>query len=214
MTYYVRTTSERQLDTSFNQISYNLIIDREHKPIDSFIDALYLISNEDAVLMEDDIILCQNFEEEITKVIKQYPNRIINFFRFPSPMDTEETEKIIYNQCTFYPKGIAKQIADIMVALPRRTDSKKNMYSLLENEALIQLDQKVVQYVPHLVQHLDNDSILFTVTLNIRRSNYFLDYVKELGIDYAKDGLKGHTKELCQLKIEHFNQLQNDSKGK
>ena len=212
MTYYIRTTGERQLDLSFNQIPYTLIIDREHKPIDSFINALYQISNEDAVLMEDDIILCQNFEEEITRVIEQYPNRIINFFNILNMGHIEEKYNIIYNQCTFYPKGIAKQIADIMVTLPRRTDRKKNMYSLLENVALKQLDQKVVQYIPHLVQHLDNDTLLFEHTFHRRRSILFIDYVKELGIDY--NDLTKHSSQLRRLRDKHFNQLQNDSKGK
>ena len=208
MNYYIRTTEQRKLNSSYNQIPYKLIVDREHKPIDSFINALYQISDEDSVLMEDDIILCNNFEQEITKVIEQYPNRIINFFNILNMGHIEEKYTIVYNQCTFYPKGIAKQIADIMITLPRRDDKKKNMYSLLENVALKQLDQKVVQYIPHLVQHLDNDTLLFESTPHQRRSIYFIDYVKELGIDY--NDLTKHNFELRRLMNKHFKEL---SKG-
>lgn len=183
--FYVRTTKDRILDNSYSQIDYQLLVDREHKPIDSFINALYTINDEDAVLMEDDLILCQNFQEEVEKVINANSNRIINFFQMrlktTPPCDYD---KIVFNQCTFYPKGIAKQIADIMIEVPRNEGTKKNMYSLLENVALEKLNIKVLQYAPHLVQHLDNDTLLFDKTHNDRRSMFFLDYLKELNVDY------------------------------
>ena len=40
MKYYVRTTEERKLDNSYSQIEYELLIDKDHKPIDSFIKQL------------------------------------------------------------------------------------------------------------------------------------------------------------------------------
>lgn len=41
MNYFVRTTNDRTLDKSYNQIPYKLIIDKDYQPIDSFIKALY-----------------------------------------------------------------------------------------------------------------------------------------------------------------------------
>ena len=108
MTYYIRTTLDRMLDKSYQQIPYKLIIDKEYKPIDSFINALYEISDDNAVLLEDDLILCQNFKIEIEKVIDKYPDRIINFFMFPTfYFKTYEAKRIVFNQCTYYPKGVA-----------------------------------------------------------------------------------------------------------
>ena len=52
--FYVRTTLERQLDSSYSQIEYELLVDTEHKPIESFIDQLEQISEYDSVLLEDD----------------------------------------------------------------------------------------------------------------------------------------------------------------
>ena len=78
--FYVRTTLERQLDSSYSQIEYELLVDTEHKPIESFIEQLEQISEYDSVLLEDDLILCKEFKNRIEEVINKYPNKIINFF--------------------------------------------------------------------------------------------------------------------------------------
>ena len=62
MKYYVRTTLDRKLDKTYSQIDYEFLVDKEHKPIDSFIKQLEIISEYDAVLLEDDLILCNNFK--------------------------------------------------------------------------------------------------------------------------------------------------------
>lgn len=206
MNYYIRTTLDRVLDNSYLQIPYKLIVDKDHKPVDSFIKALYEISKEDAVLLEDDLILCQNFKERIESVIAQYPNRIINFFWHPEfYMKTVEHPCIVYNQCTYYPKDVSKQLADIMVNVPRNEGEKVNMYSLIENVALKKLGIKVVQYRPCLVQHLDTNTLLFEETFCRRRSPYFIDYLDELGISY--DEADKHRIELLRLMKKHFKEL-------
>ena len=205
MNYYVRTTGDRVLDNSYSQIPYTLIVDKDYKPIDSFINALYQISNDDAVLLEDDLILCGNFNEEIQKVINQYPNRIINFFVSPiAYFVTHETNGIIFNQCTYYPKGVAKQLADIMINIPRRIDRRKNMYSLIEYQALKQLGIKVIQYRPCLVQHLDTGTLLFDKTTGLRRTPYFLDYLNELGITYEEAGSMENQRKLREIMKKDF----------
>lgn len=196
------------MDSSYQQIDYTLLIDQNRSPIDHFISSLRKISDFDAVLLEDDLVLCNNFLYEIQNVIKSYPNKIINFFQNPykaSPI--EEKYDIWWNQCTYYPRGVAEKIADIMDGLERRKDGpKKNQYSYLESEALRMLDIKLVQYRPHLVQHKDFDTLLFDRTFNIRRSIYFIDYLKKLGISY--DEVKSHTTELRGLMELHFKELQ------
>lgn len=114
MKYYVRTTGDRQF--SYN-INYEVLVDTERKPIRSFIDQLKYISNDNAVLLEDDVILCKNFKERIEEVVAQHPNYVINFFEDPFVFYLTETRpgiKYRNNQCTYYPKGVAKTIADKM----------------------------------------------------------------------------------------------------
>lgn len=72
---FIRTTGERKLDKSIEEElkgNYTLLIDKEHKPIDSFIEQLKTISNYDAILLEDDVILCKDFLNEVNKVISKW----------------------------------------------------------------------------------------------------------------------------------------------
>ena len=82
--YFVRTTGERTLDDSFSQIEYTLLVDKEHKPVKSFIEQLEIIGDYDAIFLEDDVQLCRNFKEKVESVIKKYPDRLINFFTAPT----------------------------------------------------------------------------------------------------------------------------------
>lgn len=207
MNYYVRTTGQRKLDSSYSQIPYKLLIDKEHKPVDHFIECLFNISNEDSLLMEDDLILCKDFEIEVGKVVNLYPGRIINFFQSPRrPYPILDSSSIIFNQCTYYPKGIGTKIAEIMKTLPRRSGHDKNKYSYLESMALQKLNLTAIIYRPHLVQHLDLDTLLFEEeTTHWRRSLFFIDYLKELNISY--DEVNDHIDELTSIMNKHFSNI-------
>ncbi|MBO7735555.1 MAG: hypothetical protein J6S67_23520 [Methanobrevibacter sp.] len=212
MKYYIRTTLERELDESYNQIDYTLIVDKESKPIDNFVQSLYQISEDDAVLLEDDLILCKNFDERIHNAIQEYPNRIINFFQAPWFYQlTKEDGRISYNQCTFYPKGIAQVIAKEMEQVPRiEKYPKSRQYSLIEYQAMQNLGLTLIQYRPALVQHLDMKSLLFphsgAVIKGMRRCPFFIDYLDELGISYEE--AKDYQKELRNCMARHFSEIE------
>lgn len=194
--YYVRTTGERALDKSFSQINYTLLIDKEHQPIKSFIKQLEIISDSDAVLLEDDIILCDDFKKHIEKVINEHPNRIINFFTYPMLyFKTDESKTFMYNQCTYYPKGIGKVVADEMKKI---TNIKQ--YDVIEYMALNKLKIKHIRYRPCLVQHIDYSSLIGN-TCNNRRTIYFIDYLNELGISY-EDAEKSENKAKLQALLK------------
>ena len=91
-----------------------------------------------------------------------------------------------------------------MINVPRRTDYKKNMYSLIEFQALKQLGIKVLQYRPCLVQHLDTDTLLFDKTFGQRRTPYFLDYLNQLGITYEEAREPLNQRKLTQIMREDF----------
>ncbi len=205
MKYYVRTTLERKLDESFNQIEYELLIDKEHKPVESFIQQLKIISNEDAVLLEDDIILCYNFKKRIEEVIKQYPNDIINFFYRPDDyFSSHYTDQFSWNQCTYYPKGIGKVIAEAMENYKLRFPKLKLQYDLLENTALKQLHIPIYVYRPCLVQHIDYSSLIQEKGLRYRRTPYYISYLEELGIDYKNAYKEENLKKLQRYRDEYF----------
>ena len=182
--FYVRTTLERQLDSSYSQIEYELLVDTEHKPIESFIEQLEQISGYDSVLLEDDLILCKDFKNRIEEVINKYPNKIINFFYHQDEYyQTRESTEYSNNQCTYYPKGIGKLIAKEM----KNFITYSNQYSWIENLALNKLNITHIQYRPCLVQHLDSDSLIQKhKIIRPRITPYFIDYLEELNIPYEE----------------------------
>ena len=154
MKVYVRTTGERELDKSYNKLDYELLIDKEHKPVESFIAQLNIISNDDALLIEDDLILPNNFIAKVKKIIKKYPNMIINFYDKHNKI-TKIEKAIFSNQATFYPKGVSNKIASEMSKhLPYPN------YDYLETMALQSLDIEIVNYKPNLVLHKDGYSLI------------------------------------------------------
>ena len=199
MKFYVRTTGDRKLDSSYNQIEYSLLIDYTRQPVDSFIKQLEQISNEDAVLLEDDLVLCENFEEEINKVISEFSDTVINFFTLPHEYFTTHKSlgHFVYNQCTYYPKGVAKKIAQKM----RELREPYNQYDTLENKAMRALNLPHVRYRPSLVQHLDYNTLIQKVSSN-RRTIYYIDYLKKLKIDMNSAYL--FTEELTEIMHQHI----------
>ena len=152
--YFVRTTGERILDKSYNQIEYELLIDKEHKPVESFIKQLKIISEYDSVLLEDDLILCDNFKNVIEDIINKYPNMIINFYS-KHFKETTKTNIIYSNQCTYYPKHMSLNIANVMQKyLPYPN------YDGLETKALKELNIYIIEYKPNIVIHKNGYSLI------------------------------------------------------
>lgn len=181
--FFVRTTLERELDVSYNQIDFELLIDTEHKPVESFINQLEQVSAYDAVLLEDDLLLCNNFKEEVERIIKNHPNEIIQFYTKPCSYFTSHySQNFVYNQCTYYPKGIGKILANKM----RLYNGSVNGYDIIENEAIHKLGLYIYIYRPCLVQHIDNFSLIGNSKVYAldRITPYFKDYLDKCNIDY------------------------------
>lgn len=175
--YFIRTTNERTLDESFFQINFEKLIDKDKNTCKFYIECLKYISDYDAILLEDDLILCNNFEKEIEKAVSMYPNKIISFFSVPTLyFETRENKLHGFLQCYYFPKGIGKVIAEKLEKL-----NIKKFKKVVPMLRLLNLD--IIEYRPCLVQHLDNDSLVGNRT-GFRRTPYFIDFLKELNIDY------------------------------
>ena len=203
MKYFVRTTNERQLDASYNQIEYEALVDLNHQPVESFINQLEEISKYDSVLLEDDLVLCKDFKTRIENVIEQYHDSIINFFTQPNIyFKTRRSYVFNYNQCTYYPKGLGKQLAKIM----REIDLKAG-YDTLLHIALKKLNITHIQYRPCLVQHIDKKSLITNRCKSYSRQTiYFIDYLDELGIPYDEANTKDVKQKLEELRIKQINE--------
>lgn len=202
--YFVRTTEERTLDKSFSQIDYELLIDRNHNSGKAFIEQLLEINDYDAVLMEDDIILCKDFKNKIEKVISEHPNDVINFFTMPMQYLNEQyTSSFVYNQCTYFPKGIAKKIHDLAMRFMPNNRSQEQIMK----RCLCLLRTKHYIYRPCLVQHIDNGSLMGNHVMFCRRSPYFIDYLDELGMTYEEANVLENRRKLIALMKEKFKEI-------
>lgn len=199
MIFFVRTTLDRKLHLSYNQINFKLVIDYSHSPIVSFITLLKEIDDE-CVILEDDLILCDDFLSLITNVINLYPNTIINFFEDPHKYFTSHFKTdFAWNQCTYYPKGLAHLIGCEMEKL--LSDNIYVAYDILERKALRNLSIRYLVYRPCLVQHLDIDSLIQIKTLN-RRTPFFVNYLNKFNIDY-NDAYKSSNLELLLQELNN-----------
>ena len=199
MKFYVRTTGERKYDYD---LEYEELIDRNHEPVESFIKQLKIISDADSILLEDDLVLCKDFKNRIEEVIKKYPDKVINFYTSPERyFTTHETNLFVYNQCTYYPKGVAKQIAEKM---EEEYKIRKLPYDTLESSALNKLGMSHVVYRPCLVQRIDMGSLISNSEKGGSRvSLYFVDWLEKYGIDY-KEAIKPENIERLKFEKEEF----------
>lgn len=183
MKYYIRTTGERKLDESYNQIDYELLIDKNHEYINFFIDQLERVGVEDCVIIEDDCVLCKDFKRRIEEVISQYPNKIINFFQLPSNkwFMTYESDSFLMNQCTYYPKDLSVKLAKTMREVYK--DNLGLSTDQVENLALKEMNETHIKYRPCLVQHLNFHSLL-NHAIECRRTPFFVDYLDKLNLNY------------------------------
>jgi len=214
--YFVRTTGERNFD--YYPLKTISLYDYYHKPIDSFIGQLESINKYNSVLMEDDLILCKNFQEEIEKVIAQYPNYIIQFFTDPGIYESTflRSWPFEWNQCTYYPKGVPAKIAKAMKTLRDKFPPNQRKYSQIENAALISLKIPHIIYRPCLVQHNDMSSILQSddkMWTSFRHDTiWFKDYLDEAGLEYYEAYTPENVKKLTDIRNKHVAQLVKEYK--
>lgn len=207
MKYYVRTTEERSLN-NFSNINYIKLVDSEKNPVKSMIEQLKEISNDNSVFMEDDIILCEDFINKIENIINHFPNDIINFYF--QPLKYQITGKqlgknFVFNQCVYYPKGVAKQIAEEMENI-LKTNFKFEQYDKLQAKAMSNLGINFISYKPMLVQHIGNKSLLGNKWINNARTIYFIDDLNKLKLDYddCKAMLKYTYQQFDKLGISYI----------
>lgn len=204
--YFVRTTGQRHFD--YSPLKTISLYDYKHQAIQSFIEQLEQISEYDAVLLEDDLVLCKNFQEEIEKVINKYPNYIINFFEDPWTYETTfvRSYPFEWNQCTYYPKGVGKQLAAMMRSILHEFPSNQVSYAQIESASLFKLNIPHMIYRPCLVQHNDIKSILWLDGLQRKRTTiWFKDYLDELNISYKDAYTTENVEKLKEVANKHLN---------
>lgn len=172
MIIYVLTNSVRALHNSYKQVNFQLFTDKRNNPHKCYIDLLNKArkQNEDVLILEDDLILCDGFLAHIKSIIEEYGQYIINFFWQPLrdvKKTTIEKTGFCYTQCVYYPKGMIDKFYNDL--LEPNFSYARNIKQALEKNGI-----PFVQVRPHYVQHIGDESLIWN-GLPIRRSHQFID---------------------------------------
>lgn len=167
LVFIVRTTSFGGRDIShLKETIPNLIVlvDYNRDAMGSFLNALRYTDGP-AILLEDDIELCDNFVERIKEAILAYPDKIINFFsmrkkdyELKRPYE-EIGSKFMMNQCNYIPAGYGKHIAEFYKTWKKKEEHPTG-YDILMADWMKSKKLKYIQWFPHLVNHKECKSLI------------------------------------------------------
>lgn len=174
MKIFVLTNGIRQLNNSYNQIEYILFLDKTKDIKRCYLELLKEVKDidDDILILEDDLLLCKDFENRINEVISKYKNDIINFFWKPyyRRNDTHvsrEKEGFCFTQCVYYPRGIINKFYNDL-------SNERIAYDVNIGQALVKNNISFINYRPSLVQHIGRISLI-NKSNGMRMSNYFID---------------------------------------
>jgi GR25 family glycosyltransferase involved in LPS biosynthesis len=139
-----------------------------------------LAGESDALMLEDDIILCSDFIKKVQLAIAQYPNKVIQFFtrRKNDNLGTRSMEGKTYSmcQCTYYPAGVLKSLyeysnyyAKLAIHIKETAPIDPCIASFLAHNKMT-----YINHVPSLVQHIEGVSAINPKRAKKRISENFI----------------------------------------
>lgn len=142
---------------TFKGKDFDVILDEKRNAFDTWQRMLLSSDNESCVFMEDDIILCDDFIEDIENAISENPYDIITFFTLKNVTETQylKGRTFVMNQCYYIPQGMIYELHEFSkewlktergLAHPTGYD-----YCMADYMNYQKLDYLV--WVPNLVQH-------------------------------------------------------------
>lgn len=147
-----------------------VILDQKHNAFDTWQRKLLSAGDDPCVFLEDDVILCDGFRDEIEKVIEQYPNMMISFFTLrkidrPTVMRGAD---FCMNQCYYLPEKMARKIYEYSFEWLKTERGKANPtgYDYCMADWLKEHKLRYILWSPSLVQHKQQKS-----RINPRRSS-------------------------------------------
>lgn len=164
---------------------------REHL-FENFINT-FNIENDSTglVLLEDDIILCKNFQSRCENLISSRPNEVISMFEGPCSKKELHSEYrngriFMCNLCNYFPKFVCNELAKENNVLEFKEWYKKHFKTwtypsdIYIAYILNKMKLKYWMQVPFLVQHFDFKSTLGNRSTK-RQTRFFID---DVGEDY------------------------------
>ena len=162
MKIIVRKMPDMVLDHSFDQLGRLCETCYGGNAMQTFMKSIKMSQDDDCLNMEDDIILCDNFLEEVNKVIEKYPNRLITFFTLKNVDETKEMDGRTFcmNQCVYMPKWFNQMLlsySDIWLNTKRGKENPTG-YDYMMADMMSKLKEKYIIAIPCLVQHMEMKS--------------------------------------------------------
>lgn len=151
--------------------------------METFLKSVELTQDYDCLNMEDDIILCDNFLDEVNKVVKKYPKKMISFFTLkdrPLGENIESGNKFCMFQCVYIPKWLNNKIKDfykIWINTKKGIENPTGCDYMVA-DLLGKLKEDYILYIPCLVQHMEMKSRISPRRSTKRQTKYFKGEMK------------------------------------
>lgn len=156
-----------------------VIFDTEKNATKNFIKMLRSAGDHEALLMEDDIILCSDFVKKINDVVSKRGSMLINFFSrrgrdLTHGSRIEPGRSFNYNCCVYYPAGWAREVANYYDRWTRREQELiGHGFDYLVADWLSENSLSYFLHVPSLVQHREGLSSIDKRRPRSRQSKTF-----------------------------------------
>ena len=122
-----------------------------------------IIGDQECVLMQDDIIFCNDFQNKIESVISEHPDTLINFFSLSKKYLKPHFKcgrEFCMAQCVYFPKGFANKIIEKYDEWVKYDNGKNPTADDFLIGYAWGLSNKYFIWQPSLVQHIECKSVI------------------------------------------------------
>lgn len=131
----------------------------------NYVRAIYYLQGTGGIIMEDDVVLCKDFVKRAKNALKEHPDEIIQFFSMRKKdlevgTRVEPGRNYLMAQCTYFPAEVLKEIIEYEPTFYKNTTEPHSPNDVLVQEALHHYKRNYVIYVPNLVDHMEETSMI------------------------------------------------------
>lgn len=135
-----------------------IVWDRNHSPLDTYLEVLRAMGDSAGILLEDDVVLAPQWRDRIEAVIAEHPGDVIRFWCKERQFGSLwlEGRDFYGNLCVYFPAGVA---ADFLAYV--QTVKRDEFYHDLQfGRFLAKRKRRFLSYEPSLVQHMTWESVV------------------------------------------------------
>lgn len=142
-----------------------VVHDRCHNAWDTWIRVLALVGSDQAILMEDDVELAENWRERVEEIISEYRDDVIQFFSLaktvgPDGIERRPPSSFSSNLCYYLPEDAAASLLRFAPGWAKRHPEHPTGYDLAMRDWLKSVGRQYLLVTPSLVQHRRMRSVI------------------------------------------------------